>query len=103
MISRSAAPPSKPAPLVCGTGETTMGWVGGVLLVPTPSMWGPGRPSLAGRGTNFLVELLVGGVRSAGWQRSKMQLRWCDPGAGVQIRGHMRRQNTCSDPAPSVD
>ena len=48
-----------------------MGWVGGVLLVPTPSMWGPGRPSLAGRGTNFLVELLVGGVRSAGWQRSK--------------------------------
>ena len=52
---------------MCGTGETTMWvWVGSVLLVPTPSMWGPGRPSLAGRGTNFLV----GGVRSAGgWQR----------------------------------
>ena len=40
---------------MCGTGETTMGWVGSVLLVPTPSMWGPGRPSLVRRGTQSRV------------------------------------------------
>ena len=73
---------------MCGTGETTMGWVGSVLLlVPTPSMWGPGRPSPVGRGTHFLV----GGVRSAGGVAAEIFLGrppicgepWCLPLAGV--------------------
>ena len=53
-------------PYCAGGARQLWVWVGSVLLVPTPSMWGPGRPSLAGRGTHFLV----GGVHSAGgWKR----------------------------------
>ena len=69
MISRCRATIEPGTPDVRDGRDNYVGLGGKCVACADPlyvGLWGSGRPSLAGRGTNFLV----GGVRSAGgWQR----------------------------------